>query len=208
MTLLTIVQEAAGSLNQPVPSTVFGSTSGDAVLWRNLAQREGRDLSGRHDWQALIVQQTWTSTATQAQTSALPSDYDHMVPDVVIWDRTGKYPYQGPTSSQDWQTLVSSGVTGGGAGWWRIIGGDVYLYPAPTAGRTFALEYITTKWCQSSGGTGQSAWAADTDTALIPESLIALGLTWRWLRAKGMDYAEEMQTYERDVELAASRDRG
>jgi hypothetical protein len=154
MTLLTIVQEAAGSLNQPVPSTVFGSTSGDAVLWRNLAQREGRDLSGRHDWQALIVQQTWTSTATQAQTSALPSDYDHMVPDVVIWDRTGHYPYRGPTSSQDWQTLVSSGVSGGGAGWWRIIGGDVYLYPAPTAGRTFALEYITTKWCQSSGWYG------------------------------------------------------
>jgi hypothetical protein len=191
MTLLTIVQEAAGSLNQPVPSTVFGSTSGDAVLWRNLAQREGRDLSGRHDWQALIVQQTWTSTATQAQTSALPSDYDHMVPDVVIWDRTGKYPYQGPTSSQDWQTLVSSGVTGGGAGWWRIIGGDVYLYPAPTAGRTLRSNTsrpngASPRAARSKRMGGRYRHGAD------PGKPDRARLTWRWLRAKGMDYAEEM----------------
>ena len=37
---------------------------------------------------------------------------------------------------------------------------------------------------------------------------MALGLTWRWLRSKGMDYAEDMSTYEREVERAASRDRG
>jgi hypothetical protein len=35
-----------------------------------------------------------------------------------------------------------------------------------------------------------------------------LGVTWRWLRAKGMDYAEELATYEREVEKAAARDRG
>jgi hypothetical protein len=33
-------------------------------------------------------------------------------------------------------------------------------------------------------------------------------VTWRWLRAKGMDYGEELATYEREVEKAAARDRG
>jgi hypothetical protein len=208
MSLITIVQEVAGALNQPVPTAVFGSSTGDAVLWRNLAQREGRELAKRHDWQAMIVQQTWTTTATQAQSTALPSAYDHLPPDVEIWDQTGKMPLAGPTSSRDWQILTSRAITGGLTGWWRIIGGVLNIYPAPAAGRTYALEYISKNWCQSSGSTAQSAWAADSDTALIPENLIALGITWRWLRAKGMAYAEEMSTYEREVEKAAGRDRG
>ena len=63
------------------------------------------------------------------------------------------------------------------------------------------------RWCSSSGGTGQSTWAADSDTANIPERLISLDITWRWLRSKGMDYAEDMSTFEREFERACSRDR-
>lgn len=208
MTFLSIVQEAAGALNQPVPNVVFGSTAGDAVLWRNLMQREGRELSERHDWQELIVQHTWTTTATVAQASALPSDYSRLPPDPEIWDRTGNARLVGPVSSRDWQILNSSGVAGSIAGWWRIIGGVLNVYPAPTAGSTYALEYITNNFCASSGGTGQPAWVADSDTAIGKERLITLGITWRWLRAKGMSYSEEMATYEREVERTAARDRG
>lgn len=207
MSLLTIIQEVAGSLSLPVPTSVVGNTAPDAILFLNLAKREGRELARRHDWQALMVQHTWTTTATVAQSLALPSAYDRLPPDVQIWDRTTNTKLHGPTSSNEWM-ILNSGITGGVNGWWRIIGGVLNVYPAPTAGRTFALEYISKNWCESSGGTDQSTWAADTDVALIKEELIALGLTWRWLRAKGMDYAEEMSTYEREVERAASRDRG
>lgn len=208
MSLLTIIEEAAGSLNQPVPTSIFGSTQGDAVLWRNLAQQEGRQLARRHDWQALIVDHTWTTTATEAQSLALPSDYDRLPPDPEIWDRTGNQRLVGPASSREWQILNSSAVAGVSPGWWRIIGGVLNVYPAPDAGLTYALEYISKNWCEDSGGTDQSAWAADSDVALIPEHLMALGLIWRWLRAKGFDYAEEMSTYEREVEKASGRDRG
>lgn len=206
MSLLTIIQEVAGDLSQPVPTAIFGNTVGDAVLWRNLAQREGRELARRHDW--LIVEQTWTTTATQAQASAFPSDYDHLPPDPEVWNRSGNQRLVGPTSSRAWQILKNSAVTGGTAGRWRIISNVLNIYPAPSAGLTYALEYVSKNWCQSSGAVGQTAWAADSDTPLIPSDLIALGLTWRWLRRKGMDYAEEMSTYEREVEKASGRDRG
>lgn len=207
MSLLTLVQEVTGSLNLPVPASVVGNSQPDPVLFLNLAKREGRELARRHDWQSLIVEQTWTTTATVAQASALPSDYDHLMPDVEIWDRTGNFLLTGPTPSDIWMRL-NSGITGGTFGWWRIINGALNVFPAPSAGRTFALEYITKNWCQSSGLVGQSSWVADTDTGVISEDLMALGLTWRWLRAKGMDYAEEMATYEREVEKASGRDRG
>lgn len=208
MSLLTIVQGAAASLNVPVPTSVVGNSNQSSVLFLALAQREGRELSRRHDWQNLIVQKTWTTTATVVQSLALPTtDYQRLPPDAEVWNRSSNALLTGPTPSNIWQRL-QTGVTGGTNGWWRIINNALNIYPAPTAGQTYALEYISKNWCQSSLFVAQSAWAADTDTALLPEDLMELGLVWRWLKTKGMDYAEEMATYEREVEKAASRDRG
>jgi hypothetical protein len=207
MSLLTMIQDAARSLNQTPPSVVVASSDPGAQLFLTLAKREGRELARRHDWQNLIVNHTWTSTATQAQSSALPSDYDHLVPDVEIWNRSTNTVYSGPTPSNIWSRL-QSGITGGVTGWWRIVGNVLQIYPTPTAGHTLALDYVSKNYCESSGGTDQSDWAADSDLGRIPERLMELGICWRWLRAKGMDYAEELATYEREVEKAASRDRG
>jgi hypothetical protein len=206
MSLLTLVQEVAGSLNLPQPASVVGNTDPDAILFLNLAKREGRELFRRHDWQKLIVEHTQTTLATVAQT-ALPAAFDHLTPDVEIWNRSTDTRYLGPVSSSEWMRL-NSGTSGGVSGWWRLIGGALNIYPAPTAGQTIAFEYISKNWCQSSALVGQSTWAADADTGIISEELMALGVTWRWLRAKGMDYAEEMATYEREIEKAAARDRG
>ena len=137
----------------------------------------------------------------------MPSDYDHLMPDVQIWNRTNNIRYIGATWSNEWMQL-QSGFTSGN-GWWRMIGGYLHIYPAPTAGDTIEFEYVTRNWCiSSSGGAAQSTWTADTDVGRLSEELMALGLTWRWLKSKGMDYAEDMASYEREVERAASRDRG
>ena len=37
---------------------------------------------------------------------------------------------------------------------------DILINPAPSAGHTFAYEYMSKNWCESSGGTDQAAWAA------------------------------------------------
>lgn len=202
-----MIQGAAGELGIPVPTAIVGSTDPSAVLFFQLAKREGKELSTRHDWQSLIVQQTFTSTATVVQATALPADYDHLVPDVELWNRSQNMLLAGPTPSDIWARL-QSGITGGVAGYWRIVGGDLNIFPAPTAGQTYAFEYLTKNWCASSGGTAQATWAADADVGVIDEDLMQQGLIWRWLRAKGMDYAQEQETYESAVGLASARDRG
>jgi hypothetical protein len=207
MTLLATVQGAAASLSLPAITSVVGNSEANPTLFLTLAKQEGRQLARRHDWQELIVAHTWTTTATVAQSLALPADYDHLVPDVEIWNRSGNSLLLGPTPSNIWMRL-QSGISGGVTGWWRIIGGVLQVYPAPSASLTFALDYVSKHYCESSGGTGQSDWVADSDVGRVPEHLVELGLVWRWLRAKGMDYAEELATYEREVEKAAARDRG
>jgi hypothetical protein len=207
MSLLSLCQGAATALSLPAVTAIVGDTSANSALLLQLAKRECRELMRRHDWQNLVVAHTWTSTATEAQADALPSDYDHLVPDVEIWNQSDNTLLAGPTPSNIWLRL-QSGISGGVTGWWRIIGNVLQVYPAPEAGDTFALDYVSKNYCESSGGTDQSEWAADSDVGRIPEHLVELGVIWRWLRAKGMDYAEELATYEREVEKAAARDRG
>jgi len=207
MTLLTIVQGAAESVNFPSPSSVVGNANPSVVQWLQLAKRSLREVARRHDWQSLVVEHTWTTTATVTQASALASDYDHLPPDVEIWSRTSAQRLAGPTPSDVWSTLKNSSVTASISGWWRIIGNVLNIYPAPTAGRTYALEYVSKNHCQSSGGTAKETWTADTDVARVPEHLLELDLTWRWLHAKGVSYAEDMATFERELDKAASRDR-
>lgn len=206
MTLLTTVQKAARKLNIAVPSTVIGNADLNVALLLELAQEEGDELSRRHEWQAITVEKTQATLAAVIQT-ALPSDYDRLVFNAEIWNRTLSLKYAGPTSARTWQQLQVS-QTAGIVGWWRLRGGALLLFPAPTAGQTIAYEYVSKNWCESSGGTDQSAWAADTDVGLIPERLMTLGIIWRWRAAKSLAYAEEMATYEREVERATARDRG
>lgn len=208
MTCLSIIQDAASQLGLRQPQAVFGSTDLTAQILLRFAQQEGDELSRYHDWQALIVGKTFTSVAQVIQTNSVPTDYDRMAKDVEIWNRTKNLRLSGPTPSRTWAQL-QSGTTGGSTGWWRLLGNVINIYPAPAAGDTIAYEYLTKNWCHNASSVGQSAFAADSDTALIPERLITLGVVWRFRASRGFpQYAEDMSTYEREKQKAASRDRG
>jgi hypothetical protein len=208
MSLLTLVQNAAKELGLTSPATAYASSDAQVVQLVALAQREGIELMQDFDWQVLTTEKTFTSVALADQTtaSAVPSDLDRFIPE-TFFNRTRKRPVFGPISAQDWQftqavvatTLVES---------FRQRGNAILITPTPTAGDTYAYEYITNKWCESSGGTDQAAWAADTDTGILPESVMTLGVIWRFLRAKGFDYAEAFRTYEIAKAKAQAKDGG
>lgn len=55
---------------------------------------------------------------------------------------------------------------------------------------------------------GYDAIVADTDINVLDEFLLTCGLTWRFLKAKGLDFTTEMAEYNEQVEKAQSRDGG
>jgi len=144
----------------------------------------------------------------------LPSDYKTPV-DNTFWDRSRFWSMRGPLSPQQWQ-LYKSSVIGRASiqrrfRFRRSPTGTTILSidPVPTDnGAQLVFEYVSTGWCQSSGGVFQSSWLADTDTGVIDEYLIQLGLLWRVLRRKGMSYSEELDEYEHEVSKAMSKDGG
>ena len=207
MSLLTIVQNACDRAGLTRPSTAYANTELQIRQLVALAQQEGLELSKRHAWQALVTEKTFTSTAAETQTGAIPSDFDRFV-DGTFFNRTAKRPVQGPMTAQEWQfhkSVVASTIIEA----FRQRGNSVLITPAPTATTTtYAYEYVTKNFCESSGGTDQSAWAADTDTGLLSEELMTLGVVWRFKKAKGLDYGEDFRAYETMVAQAIARDGG
>ncbi len=206
MSLLTIIQTAADLIGIPRPAAATSSTDTQVRQLLALAQVGGRQLSRRHDWTALIREATITTVATESQgvLSTLCPGIRYLVNDTG-WNRTTQEPLGGPLSPQEWQGLKGFTVTGPYHDY-RIRDGELLFIPVPPAGDDVRIEYLSNYWCEDSGGTGQAQWAADTDVGVLDEELMTQGLRWRFLRAKGMDYAEEFSEYEMDVSNAIARD--
>jgi hypothetical protein len=144
---------------------------------------------------------------------ALPSDFHHPL-DNTFWDRSRFWSMRGPLSPQQWQ-LYKSSVIGRASIQrrfrFRREGGNTVLSidPVPTDnGSALVFEYVSNAWCQSSGGTPQTQWLADTDTGLLDEDLLMLGTRWRVMKRLGFSYADELDEYEREVSKAVARDGG
>lgn len=140
---------------------------------------------------------------------ALPSDLGFFI-SATFWDRNFRWQMLGPLSAQEWQ-VIQSGISPVGPRLrYRIMDGLFYIQPVPGSSQTdqIAFEYISTSWCNSAGGTGQAKWTADTDTYLWPDEIATLGLKWRYLRAKGLDYAEEYRTWDMACQRQLARSGG
>jgi hypothetical protein len=206
-----LCQDAATEIGLTRPSFIVGSTGLTEQRLLSLANRSVRDLMRWHDWQALIVSKTFTTLAQQVQTSSLPSnDYDRLVRNPKVWNRSLGTRYWGPTPQRYWQQLVNGGITGGVQGYWRILGGALNILPAPTAGETLSYEYISKRPVLAVDGTTyKETFTVDTDTCVLPESLIMYDMIWRFCKARGLArYAEDLSTFEREKERAAADDRG
>jgi hypothetical protein len=205
VTLLTIVQDVADLVGLPRPVGVFSSTDTQVRQLLALANMEGRMLS-RKGWTLLEREALHTTIAAEdqgAMNTIMPGQ--RYPTNQTQWNRSQQEPLGGPLSAQEWQALQAFTVTGPYQDF-RIRQGNLFLIPAPAAGESLAFEYMSSYWCQSEAGADQSAWAADGDVGVLDEELMTMGTRWRFLRAKGMDYAEEFTDYEMSVSDAMARD--
>jgi hypothetical protein len=207
MSILTIVQDVSNRIGLPVPSTVIGSNDTQVRQLLGLAQQEGKELSRRGPWQVLTKEKTITATATEIQTGAIPTDFERMI-EGTFWNRTQDRRVVGPLTPQKWQ-MLQTGLYSLMWDAYRIRGNDMLMSPVPQAGDILAYEYVSTYWLtNAAGSTERASWTADDDVAKLDEELITLGVIWRFLKAKGLDYSEAFSTYERMVERKLGNDGG
>lgn len=200
MNALEIIQRTTDALSIPQPSAVVGVAQNHERQLLELLNQEGRALSMRYDWKALTFEGSFTTLATESQGTlasiiGATQELRKIVND-TIWDRTAGIQIVGPVSRQNWQTMKAI-PTAGPYSEYRIRGGEFLLNPAPTAGHSAYFEYISRCWCTDSDGTTyRRNIVSDTDEVLLDDEAMCAGLEWRWLRKKGLSYAEEFANYE------------
>jgi hypothetical protein len=208
MSVLSIVADVCDTLSLNRPSAVVTSTD---LLVRQLFAllKEGaEELSkyggqdGDTGWQALTTEYTFVTVAQAEQTnSPVPTDLRRFIPD-SFFNRDTNRQVSGPLTPQQWQRaqilpyLVAPYLC------FRERQGDFLINPVPPAGETIAYEYVSSYWAKSSANVAKATFTSDDDGTYLDEALLKLDLKWRFKQAKGLDYGEDLATFER-AKLAA-----
>lgn len=209
MTLLSIAQDAATELGldgQPV--VIVGNANVEVQRLLRFCNRVSRDLAQRAPWQVLRKQRSFTATATEAQANAIPSDFARFYPE-TFFDQTNYRVISGPVDPVEYDSRKIAAQFYSGTGierWFTRRGNDLLVTPAPAGGETYTFDYQSNAFCQSATGTPQSQWLADTDTALLDEELITLGVIARYLEADGLPSQAATAAYERRFAQVFSND--
>lgn len=208
LTLLQLIQNEADLLGLARPDSVINSTDQQIRQLFAILIEEGESLAGRAEWEELLVEQTFVTVAAETQTNApIPDDFDRFVPETV-WNRTSARQLIGPRTSRQWQADLARPAASQIYLSFRLRGGSFLINPTPTAGDTVAYEYVSKNWVVSSAGAGKELPTSDDDTFALDTELLKLGVRWRWKAAKGLDYGEDMVTYERAVAITIADDGG
>ncbi len=209
MTLLSLVQKFCVRNGLPIPVVVAGSTDPQILQIMHLLEEEGNDLAQRHPWTVLQQEVLLTTLAAEDQGAieTIAPGF-RFIRNNSIWDRTDQLPLYGPIDGQEWQERKAVS-TAGPRYHWRFRGGHLLSNPSPPAGHTWAFEYQSKNWILSSNGvTTKSELQSDLDTFLLQDTILLMGIRWRWKKEKGLSYAEEFNSYEMQIKDAMGRDGG
>lgn len=211
MSLLTIVQNACDQIQGVSrPNAVAGSTDPGIQQMFRLLNLGGRALAREHDWNVLVKVRTFTGIAAQAQTGEPPAAFDRFVSEGQIFNTATDRPLMGAKSPNDFNRLTLLDL-GGVDFYWTMLAGVINITPAPAITDSFKYAYVSQYWVRPTGNSDDTndtaAFGNDTDSSLLNEELHTLDLVWRWKHAKGLEYAEDQQTFEREKQRMIARDR-
>lgn len=138
---------------------------------------------------------------------ALPSDLEYFV-QKTFWDGSYRWQLLGPLEAQE-KNIIKYGISpvGPRRRFW-IRNNRFYLNPVATNTTDFmAYDYFSNAWALGADGiTPQTKFLTDNDTYLLDEDCFVLGLKWRFLRAKGLDYTQEFDDYTQECTRVLGRD--
>lgn len=209
MTLLSLVQSAATKIGIPQPATVINNSDPQVETLLTFANEEGEELTRKGHWEELTLETTFVAVAQSEQTGALPTDLVAFI-NGSFYNRSSRRKVFGPISPQQWQREQATVIASGIHDFFRVRDNEILMTPDPAVGDVMAFEYITENWVDTNAdGVGDSpVWVADTDTSLLEERLISLGIVWRFLQKSGLPWQAQHAIYSTEIEKAMGRQGG
>ena len=162
----------------------------------------------------VTLDQNATATASQStihfgtQAYSLPDDFAYFMTQ-TFWDRAFRWQLLGPLEAQEWQVLKSGISPTGPRRRFRVMSNMFYIDPVPASSDNVEVfEYYSNAWVQGSTGTAKTQFTADDDLNLLDDDCITMGVKWRYLAAKRLDYSVEKAEYDLRIERVMARNGG
>lgn len=208
-TLSSIASRVVRGTGILAPSTIAGSSDETAQRLLEAAQVCGEIMVRAHTWQILVKEQT-TSLVASTINYALPSDFDRLLSDTA-WHADNYWRLRGNLSPAEWQwreNAVAALPATRKAFRIRAVSGSrqLSIHPTPTVAEDIVYEYVSNAFCTSAGGTGQSAWAADSDILLLDTSVFVLGTRWLFKQSSGLPYLDDRHLWQEQMDAVIGQE--
>ena len=190
-----------------------GSNDPDDLQMVAIANRAAHEIMNYWLWPTLRRTYRITMQATEDPSDPdaemqtrylLPEDYQDLVPNSA-WEVEGERPVDFPVADNDWFMYKFTSWGDGGTLRVRKYGNEIEIHD-PVAGQAFDFEYIS-KWpIEDEEGQRKEYFTADTDTWVLDDQLLILGLQAHWMQTKLMpQYIEHFGNYQRKMAEAIGR---
>jgi hypothetical protein len=192
--VLWTIQQAMTEMGLPKPAAVTSNTDETVQQMLALLNRAGSEMVIGFPWEQLIKEYLFnTSTATPIPGSKtfaipLPADWSYFI-DQTQWDRTNHWPLLGPKTAQEWQWLKGGLLSTGPRIRYRIVGGQLELFPTDANTSDIAMEYVADTWLKDSqlANTFYNEVQADNNIVLFDCWVTTAFLKLKFWEAKGLD---------------------
>jgi len=155
----------------------------------------------------------WNELRTTSQISVnpgqsryqLPVDYQDLVPNSA-WEDEGERQVEFPVPNDRWFLYKYTSYSAGGTYRIRKYGNEIEVISDAEDNTSFSYEYIS-KWVVlDDEGARKELFTVDTDTFLLDDQLLVLGIQAHWQQAKLMpSYTEHFGNYSRKLAEAIGR---
>ena len=208
MTVLSACSNAMMSLVKYRPQTIFSSNDPTVMEIAELVNEVATYIMKKHDWQALTTIGQFTGDDVTASFPK-PSDYDRMVLGSDIQDNiTWFWNFIHIPTVGEWITLKNSNWNLITPGAWILMGDQFQFNPPPPLGQLAEFPYIKNTYARSDTNQPKAQFDSDTDTFVLPERLLTLGLLWMWRQQKRLDSSHEEEDFMTALSEEATRDGG
>lgn len=208
MTLLTSVQAAAGPIAIARPEQVFAATDQDMLDMQVLVNEVSKQITDANQaWSSLQQFHKIIGNGVD-ETYPLPDDYDHMAQTSQIWcSDMPQGPLEQVGSLDDWMAMETMAIEPFFRRW-LLQGQNITFRPILPDQSTAQFAYYSRNVVKAQNGTLKEYFDADTDTFVLPERLLTLGIIWNWKSRKGVDYSEEFSNFSEALAREVTRDQG
>jgi len=209
LTILQCVQEACKRVNLPVPGVLVSNPDPQVNQLQALTNELMQETIKRYRFQVCILNPSWTSVATQNQGTiqSLWGVEPESIVNATMWDFSLRRPIFGPMDDTNFQ-IIQALIPSGPIFQYRIQDNNLLILPPPPAGNTHSAIIRSKNWLALNGNTSTLGYYIqnDTDTPLIDDTTLIMGLKYRFKKEKGLPYAEDEQSWESMIANIALRD--